>query len=58
MGDAIKGCSYWGETGELRRCGWFNGTRCTHEDGAILTSTLPGAHPADCPLILEEDDGK
>lgn len=34
----------------------YNEGHCTHENPAILTSTLLGAHPADCPLLKEEGE--
>ncbi len=45
------GCWNLFDQGEAR-CPYIDGTRCTK--GAVLTSTLYGAHPNDCPLYREE----
>lgn len=41
------GCHNLFDQGEAR-CPYMDGVRCTK--GAILTSTLYGSHPKDCPL--------
>ena len=37
-------------------CPYYEDTRCTHDNPAVLTSTLYGAHPADCPIAGEDAD--
>lgn len=49
----ITGCTFRNEKKEIKHCKYFSGSHCTHDNGAILTSTLFGAHPADCPLLKE-----
>jgi len=46
------GCHNSFDQGDAR-CPYMDGSRCTK--GALLTSTLYGAHPADCPLYAKED---
>lgn len=44
------GCHNSFDQGDAR-CPYMDGYHCTK--GAMLTSTLKGAHPADCPLWKE-----
>ena len=46
--DAGIGCNNHGVDNPFAHCKYSDGIRCLK--GAFLTSTLGGAHPADCPL--------
>lgn len=46
------GCHNSFDQGEAR-CPYMDGARCTK--GALLTSTLYGAHPNDCPLYAKKE---
>ncbi len=46
-------CCQWLEEGETRECEYYGSWACKHpkRKGPVLTSTLLGAHPANCPKL-------
>ena len=59
----IKGCNYLYEDndGKIKAgvCEYsFHGSSCCHPDKEriVLTSTLYGAHPANCPLLKQRGE--
>lgn len=57
----IKGCINLIEINNRQYrayCPYYEDSHCTHDTPAVLTSTLYGAHPADCPIAKEDNDEK
>lgn len=50
--EAGIGCNNIGLYGNYANCKYMKNCVCTR--GAFLTSTLSGAHPADCPLYRKK----
>ena len=54
--EKLKAACYTYENGKLEACKYIQHGICNHPSkmGFILTSTLPGAHPNNCPIIKKE----